>query len=524
MKYIKKAALLLVFMCAACLLFISTLASTAKTELGSVVLTEDTFEYTGEEIRPEFTVYDIYGNTVSPENYTCQYIGAVKAGNEKTKLYITANEDSAYKGALRKQFFITPVSIDKVEIAPIADHTYAASYIKPLPVLTYKGKSLTKGTDYTLTYENNKYAGTATIIITGSATANEDKTNKNFSGTRKVTFKINPLSIENYRIEPIDDKSYTGSAITPGIMLMNGEQRLSSARYNLSYKNNVNAGTATVIATGKGDYCGTLTATFKITPKQVTPKFTLSKTSYEYDGTEKKPSVKSVTYGEEGIAIPSSCYKVKYSKDRINAGTYNVVVTLSGNFSGSNTRSFVITPKSIKDAEITLAKRTYTYSGKACKPKVTVTMNGVTLKKDTDYKLVYSSNKDVGTGLVQIEGIGNYKNFSTKQPFVIRKQVQKFTAKPKAETVSVSYSKLKKETQKLPLSKTLVISGNIGKTTYDLGYISGGKFTINQENGTIAVGKGTPKGTYSLTLRICAEGDATHVSCYRLVDLKIKVK
>jgi hypothetical protein len=68
------------------------------------------------------------------------------------------------------------------------------------------------------------------------------------------------------------------------------------------------------------------------------------------------------------------------------------------------------------------------------------------------------------------------------------------------------------------------ISDTVGKITYNIGYVAGRKyFSINQTNGTITVAKGTPKGIYNLTLKLCAEGDEEHMVCYRLVDINIKV-
>ncbi len=524
MKRLTKISVLFIGVLILSVSLLSARAASSKIALGSIELSQDTFVYTGEECRPEFVVYDVDGNIVDPANYTCEYIGAVNAGNENTKVYVKANDDSEYKGGLRQQFFINPAPISEAVVEEIPDYVYSGSSIKPTPEITYLGKKLTSGTDYVLFYENNKYAGTATVSIKGSADVSEEKKNKNFTGEISVKFEINPLSIESGRIEPIADKSYTGSAITPGIQLILDGVRLSSARYKLTYTNNVNAGTATVTATGVGDYCGTLTAKFTILPKQVTPSITLSATKFSYDGTVKKPKVKSVTYGTEKIKLSSSDYTVKYSSGCKNAGTYKVTVTLKGNFKGSNSKSFIIAPKAVSGAKVVLSKRTYTYSGKACKPSVTVTLDGKTLKKGTDYKVIYSSNKNPGNGKVQIEGIGNYSGKAASVLFLIRKDIQKFRVSAKAENFKLSYSKLQKAAQKLTAAKTLKISDSVGKISYSIGYMSGGKFSIDESTGTITVGKGTKKGTYELTLRLCAEGNTYHMMCYRLVDISVTVK
>ena len=82
---------------------------------------------------------------------------------------------------------------------------------------------------------------------------------------------INPVDISLASVTGISNKTYNGSAQTqnPTVkMNINGTSvTLKSGNdYTLSYKNNTSAGTATVTITGKGNYTGTITKTFKILP------------------------------------------------------------------------------------------------------------------------------------------------------------------------------------------------------------------------------------------------------------------
>ena len=515
MKILSRVLILLFGISLLSVYFISNSASEDKIALGSIELTEESFVYSGEEYRPEFVVYDAYGDIVPTDSYTYEYINAVNASDDKTCVYVKAKENTGYKGEVKERFYITPVSIQTVTVSEIADCVYNGKANKPLPEVTYKGKTLTKGADYTVTYENNISVGEASVIITG--------TGKNFTGVMRVNFNITPISIEHYKIQ-VSDKTYTGSAITPKFKLIYNNQTLSYSRYTLSYENNINAGTATVTATGIGNYGGSVTAEFKILPKSATPKIYLSETTFVYDGTVKTPEVASVTIGSSGTTVGASDYDVSYSNGRKNTGTYYVTVTLKGNYSGKNTKNFLIVPQSLKEAQVKLDKRTYTYPGKECKPRVTVAINGRVLKKGTDYKVTYSDNKKVGYGSVGVEGIGNYKSKSDNIKFLIRKDIQKFIVTPKADSFKISYSKVKNSAQSLPASKTMKISDYVGDITYSIGYVVGKNyFSINQSNGTITVAKGTPKGTYNLTLKLCATGDDEHMVCYRLVDINIKV-
>ena len=71
--------------------------------------------------------------------------------------------------------------IENADVAAISNKAYTGSAIKPSPTVTWDGEKLVKGTDYELSYENNKKVGTATITITGLG---------NYAGTKTVTFKI----------------------------------------------------------------------------------------------------------------------------------------------------------------------------------------------------------------------------------------------------------------------------------------------------------------------------------------------
>jgi hypothetical protein len=59
------------------------------------------------------------------------------------------------------------------------------------------------------------------------------------------------------------------------------------------------------------------------------------------------------------------------------------------------------------------------YTGSEIKPKVTVTYNGETLKKSTDYTVTYTNNTDIGTAKVTVKGINDYEGLSTTKSFKI---------------------------------------------------------------------------------------------------------
>lgn len=85
-------------------------------------------------------------------------------------------------------------SLTLVSIGKLSTYTYSGSPLTPDPVLSYNGRTLVKGTDYTLTYSNNINPGTATVIITGKG---------DFTGTVKVSFTI--------KAKPVSDNTNTGN-------------------------------------------------------------------------------------------------------------------------------------------------------------------------------------------------------------------------------------------------------------------------------------------------------------------------
>ena len=64
------------------------------------------------------------------------------------------------------------------------------------------------------------------------------------------------------------------------------------------------------------------------------------------------------------------------------------------------------TAKNLAKAKVTVKDKAFT--GKALKPKVTVKLNGVTLKKGTDYTVSYKNNVNIGKATVTVKGVGKY--------------------------------------------------------------------------------------------------------------------
>ena len=177
--------------------------------------------------------------------------------------------------------------------------------------------------------------------------------------------------------------------------------------YQVTYAENVNAGTAEIILVGIGAYSGTRTETFTIKPRSIS-KFTvgLSYTSYTYNRKEHKPKV-TLKWGSIGLTLKTD-YKKTYSNN-INVGKGTVTITGIGNYCGTIKKTFTIKQKSISSLTGKLSYKTTTYSGKRKKPGVKIKQGDSRLVAGKDYKVSYANNKHVGKATVTIKGKGNYK-------------------------------------------------------------------------------------------------------------------
>ena len=232
------------------------------------------------------------------------------------------------------------IDIAAAKVTGVAASTpYTGKVIKPVPTVKAYGKTLTAGTDYKVTYSNNKNAGKATVRITGMG---------DFTGALVKHFTIKPVELTKIKCSKTS-VVYNGQKQTPSVKVyakVDGKTRLltKDTDYTVTYKDNRNAGTATVTAKGKGNFKGTVSTTFtikKLSLSGATAK--LSKTTMKYTGKALKPdvTVKITLNGKTVTLVKDTDYAVTY-KNNVNKGTATVTVKGKGNYSGTITLSFTI--------------------------------------------------------------------------------------------------------------------------------------------------------------------------------------
>lgn len=199
---------------------------------------------------------------------------------------------------------------------------------------------------------------------------------------------------------------------------------------------------------------------------QTDATLTLSPDKYSYTGNECTPTV-TVTY-ESTTLVQGEDFTVTYLNN-INAGTAQAIVKGIGNFSGTITKTFTITPQSINTASVTVTGST-SYNGKELKPKAVVKIGNKTLNADTDYTISYKNNTNIGTATMTVTGKGNYTGSTNKNFNITAKKGTTFPSgayKYKITSASeVAFAGLKSnKTKKVNIPKTVKIGGKNFKVT-----------------------------------------------------------
>lgn len=353
--------------------------------------------YTGKALKPAVTVK--YGNKTykNGTDYTLTYKNNTKVG---TATVVVTGKGKLLNGSKSVTFKINPKPISKATIAYKTSLTYNGTALSPAVTVKYGKATLKKNTDYTVSYSNNKNAGTATITVKGKGI---------YGGSVKKTFKITRKAIPASAVSNIGTQSFTGKAIKPVPTVKVGSLSLKNGTdFTLSYKNNTALGTATLVLTGKGNYSGTVTKTFKIGARAVSSvKITVAAASYT--GAQVKPAV-TVSYGDYTFKNGTD-YTLSY-KNNTEVGTASVTVTGKNHLSGSKTVTFKISKADIRKANIVIGDAVFT--GQEVKPVITVKIGSVKLSEGTDYTVSYPDNISAGNAQLTLTGKGKTEGTITK--------------------------------------------------------------------------------------------------------------
>ena len=179
----------------------------------SVTLSTSTYAYDGKAKKPGVTV-KLNGKTLkNGTDYTVSYSNNTKVGTAK----VTITGKGNYTGSVSKTYSIKN-NFKKATISGISNKSYTGKNITQSITVKYNGKTLKNGTDYTVSYSNNKKIGTATVKIIGKGS---------YTGTIAKTFKINPAKQE---IQKLTAKSKA--------FFVDWAQKGSATGYEIQYATN----------------------------------------------------------------------------------------------------------------------------------------------------------------------------------------------------------------------------------------------------------------------------------------------
>ena len=217
-------------------------------------------KYTGRAVKPNFEVQHLCKVLEKGKDYTVSYFDNVNAGTATAKV----SGAGEYTGSASASFTIEPKSISLLEISGISTKTYTGKAQTQAIVVEDGYFTLTKGTDYDVTYANNVKVGTASVVITGKG---------NYTGTVTKTFAIkkapNTITAKNFT------KTYSTKAQTfsLGVKVKNGTPTYkSSSKYVTVSK----AGKVTVKAKYIGKATITITSPEKAYYSKQTKKITVT--------------------------------------------------------------------------------------------------------------------------------------------------------------------------------------------------------------------------------------------------------
>lgn len=309
---------------------------------------------------------------------------------QKVKIEFKGN----YRGEAVCTYAVTPldfkkliVTVDKQTYAPGEEVPHSAIHVK---VSKNSKEELKEGVDYTIVWDTGRFkVGTGEICIEGMGA---------YSGTRIIKYTVEKAKLdwedENFRITIMGNNIYgeenstvymdkKGAAL--GIHILYGHRVLKEGvDYTVSYTNNKAVTTdskpATYKITGKGDFTGTISGTYKIVPKSLHnigwgSEWDMTIQPLVYRSTAKSYNVK-IALKQNGVLLKEGKdYRIVYEKDQsgkyANDASYfteeavtngcklTFTVEGMGDYCGTATCSTVVLPVAISKMNITFGSSLY---------------------------------------------------------------------------------------------------------------------------------------------------------------------
>ena len=413
-----------------------TIAAQSITDF-DISLSAESFEYNGAAQEPAVSFMEMGKAKEMTENvdYTLTYANNqnVGAAESETAPQVTIAGKGNYTGSVVKKFSITAKSLEGATIALSEDNfTYSGDSIKPAVTVTFVDAPVEiSETDYTVSYTNNLNAATTddsnppTITVTGKG---------NFTGATSVSFDIDKADLAGVTIAAIEDQTFTGDSIKPGVTVTFNDKAVAATEYDIAYTNNVNVSTeasATVTLTAKGvNFTSGTTKTASFNIVKVAATLTAAPaavTGLTYTG---EPQALVSGGSAAGGELQYSLNGTDYSADvptGTDAQTYTVYYKVVGdsNHNDIDAASVEVTIAKAAITAVTLSETTLTYNGEEQTVAVSSVKAGeLTLTAD-DYTVSGNTATTPGTYTVTVTAVadGNYSGSATATFTIINRTV-----------------------------------------------------------------------------------------------------
>ena len=346
----------------------------------------------------------------SDNTYELNWTGSAKESNYKH------GKDSIGTLTVTKQSIAPdpehPETYKEVTITSPSDEVYDGKEHKWIPTVTDKEENeLVAKTDYEVTYSTTDFTnvtGTITVTITGIG---------NYTGKATRTYSITP---KTYTVTTeSDSKVYDGTALTAGGKvsgIVKGETvdfTITGSQTSVGTSDNTYeldwTGSAKESNYKHGkDSIGTLTVKAKSivpdgpdTPDEKKTGITVSDPSdSKYDGKEHREVLTVQDTKTDKKLVAEKDYSVTYSDDLVNAGTVTITIEGIGNYTGSFTKTYEITKRSVTLTSATASK---TYDGQALtSTSITVSGDGFVKGEGATYN-VTGTQTEVGNSANSFE-------------------------------------------------------------------------------------------------------------------------
>lgn len=359
------------------------------------------------------------------------------------------------------------------------NYVYDGTPKKPTVSVYYNGVLLSENVDYSLKFSDFVSAGTVKVTVTGM---------NSYNGSVTKEYTIKPITFNSKNLSVTFDKTslvYYGSAVHPVMYVsFNGQPLVQDVDYKVSYSKNNAPGRATVKITGIGNFAGSVSKTFIISPQKVN-SVSIAKNS---------ATTATVSWGKVDKVSGYEILKYDANKNSFVHAVYASADSTSYKFTklqNSALHSYVVKAYKTIDGDKYFGEQSDAVSVfiKPAKAQLTsVTLKNSTLNVEwkkldcTGYEIIYTTDRKFKKGLKTVK----IKNSNTTKKAIKKlKKGKKYYVKVRAYAVNNG--------EKLYGSKSTMLSSyfsNVYSTYYSY-YVNNKDRTTNLKiaskkiNGTI---------------------------------------